>query len=70
MAKTLDWVGFGGSVVKLLPVPVVLVHLFNEIGQKGDSPAPALQPSVQSGTVSPFVCLRQRERVFQQPHSP
>ena len=48
MAKTRDWLSFGGLVVKLLPVPVVFTHFFNEIGQKGDSPAPALPPSVQS----------------------
>jgi len=48
MAKTRDWVGFGGMAEKPLPVPVVFVHLFNEIGQKGDSPAPILPPSVQS----------------------
>ena len=48
MAKTRDWLSFGGLEVKLLLVPVVFARHFKEIGQKGDSPAPILPPSVQS----------------------
>jgi len=59
-AKTRDWVGFGGRAEKPLPVPVVFAHLFNEIGQKGDSPAPALPPSVQSL----FLSVRDSARGF------